>query len=118
MNVMFDLVIQQARICDGTGNPSFVGSLGVTDGHITYLGRETGLAARRIVNADGLVVAPGFIDPHTHYDAQPAFREAFVEDVALRKRHQKSCSRHSRPTRARPFTRSPCSKGNAPWTRI
>jgi N-acyl-D-aspartate/D-glutamate deacylase len=67
---MFDLIIQHARICDGTGNPSFVGTLGVTDHRITYLGRETGLAARRTMNADGLVVAPGFIDPHTHYDAQ------------------------------------------------
>jgi N-acyl-D-amino-acid deacylase len=70
---MFDLIIQHARICDGTGNPSFVGTLGVTDGRITYLGRETGLVARRTVNADGLVVAPGFIDPHTHYDAQIAW---------------------------------------------
>jgi N-acyl-D-amino-acid deacylase len=60
---MFDLIIQQARICDGTGNPSFVGTLGATNGRITYLGRETGLAARRTINADGLVVAPGFIDP-------------------------------------------------------
>jgi N-acyl-D-amino-acid deacylase len=57
---MFDLIIQQARICDGTRNPSFVGTLGVTDRRITYLGRETGLAARRTINADGLVVAPGF----------------------------------------------------------
>jgi N-acyl-D-amino-acid deacylase len=70
---MFDLIIQHARICDGTGNPGFVGTLGVTDRRITYLGRETGLAARRTMNADGLVVAPGFIDPHTHYDAQIAW---------------------------------------------
>src|SRR2546426_6456945 len=70
---MFDLIIQHARLCDGTGNPSFVGTLGVTDGRITYLGRETGLAARRTMNADGLVLAPGFIDPHTHYDAQIAW---------------------------------------------
>jgi len=55
---MFDLIIQHARICDGTGNSSFLGTLGVTDGRITYLGRETGLAARRTMNADGLVVAP------------------------------------------------------------
>jgi N-acyl-D-aspartate/D-glutamate deacylase len=70
---MFDLIIQHARICDGTGTPSFVGTLGVTAGRITYLGRETGLAARRTMNADGLVLAPGFIDPHTHYDAQIAW---------------------------------------------
>jgi N-acyl-D-aspartate/D-glutamate deacylase len=70
---MFDLIIQHARLCDGTGNPSFVGTLGVTDGHITYLGRDMGLAAQRTIDADGLVLAPGFIDPHTHYDAQIAW---------------------------------------------
>jgi N-acyl-D-aspartate/D-glutamate deacylase len=70
---MYDLVIQNARICDGTGKPSFIGTLGVTDSQITYLGRETGLSAQRIIDADGLVLAPGFIDPHTHYDAQIAW---------------------------------------------
>jgi N-acyl-D-amino-acid deacylase len=70
---MYDLVIQNARICDGTGKPSFIGTLGVTDGQITYLGRETGLGAQRTIDADGLVLAPGFIDPHTHYDAQIAW---------------------------------------------
>ncbi len=55
---MVDLIIQRARICDGTGNPSFAGTLGVTDRGITYLGRETGVAAWRTMNDDGLVVAP------------------------------------------------------------
>jgi N-acyl-D-amino-acid deacylase len=50
-----------------------VGTLGLTGRRITYLGRETGLATRRTLSADGLVVAPGFIDPHTHYDAQVAW---------------------------------------------
>ena len=70
---MDDLVIQHARICDGTGTASFMGTLGVTDGRITSLGPDTGLAAKRTINADGLVLAPGFIDPHTHYDAQIAW---------------------------------------------
>jgi N-acyl-D-aspartate/D-glutamate deacylase len=70
---MFDLVIQNARICDGTGGASFIGTLGVTNGRITYLGQESGLAAQRRITADGLVLAPGFIDPHTHYDAQVAW---------------------------------------------
>ena len=70
---MFDLIIQHARLCDGTGTPCFLGTLGVTDGHITYLGRDTGLAARQTIDADGLVLAPGFIDPHTYYDAQIAW---------------------------------------------
>jgi N-acyl-D-aspartate/D-glutamate deacylase len=70
---MFDLLIHNARICDGTGNPSYIGSIGVEEERITYLGQETGQAAQRKINADGLVLAPGFIDPHTHYDAQVAW---------------------------------------------
>jgi N-acyl-D-aspartate/D-glutamate deacylase len=70
---MFDLMIQNARICDGTGRASFIGTLGVNDGRITYVGRDSGLAAQRVIQADGLVLAPGFIDPHTHYDAQVAW---------------------------------------------
>src|SRR6266403_926480 len=70
---MDDLVIHHARICDGTGTESFMGTLGVTEGRITSLGPDTGLAAKRTIHADGLVLAPGFIDPHTHYDAQVAW---------------------------------------------
>jgi len=70
---MFDLVIQNAYICDGTGQPGFIGTLGVNDGLITHVGQETGLAAARTIDAEGLVLAPGFIDPHTHYDAQIAW---------------------------------------------
>jgi N-acyl-D-aspartate/D-glutamate deacylase len=70
---MFDLVIHNARICDGTGQPSFMGTLGVKDGLITHIGQETGLAAQRTIDAAGLALAPGFIDPHTHYDAQIAW---------------------------------------------
>ena len=70
---MYDLVIENARICDGTGQPSYMGTLGVNDGRITHIGQKTGLAAQRTVNADGLVLAPGFVDPHTHYDAQIAW---------------------------------------------
>ena len=50
-----------------------MGTLGVQDGRIAYMGSESGLAAQRTVNADGLVLAPGFVDPHTHYDAQIAW---------------------------------------------
>lgn len=70
---MYDLVIRNAQICDGTGQPSFTGTLGVTDGRITSIGKETGQAAQRTIDADGLVLAPGFVDPHTHYDAQIAW---------------------------------------------
>ena len=70
---MYDLVIENARICDGTGAPSYMGTLGVQDGLITYLGADKGLASKRTVDAEGLVLSPGFIDPHTHYDAQVAW---------------------------------------------
>jgi N-acyl-D-aspartate/D-glutamate deacylase len=70
---MLDLVIENARIVDGTGRPSTMGTLGAEGGVISYLGTERGLAAKRRVDAGGLVLAPGFIDPHTHYDAQIAW---------------------------------------------
>ncbi len=65
----YDLLIKDARICDGTGKPSFYGSIGVQAGKIVEVGEAVG-SATRTINADGLVLAPGFIDIHTHYDAQ------------------------------------------------
>lgn len=65
----YDLLIKDARICDGTGKATFRGSVGVRDGKIVEVGGASGPATRTI-NADGLVLAPGFIDIHTHYDAQ------------------------------------------------
>jgi N-acyl-D-aspartate/D-glutamate deacylase len=65
----YDLLITDAWICDGTGKPSFHGSVGVRDGKIVEVGKAWG-PAKRTIRADGLVVAPGFIDIHTHYDAQ------------------------------------------------
>ncbi|MGH8008841.1 MAG: N-acyl-D-amino-acid deacylase family protein [Candidatus Binatia bacterium] len=70
---MYDLIIQNARICDGTGKPSFHGSVAVKDGLIAAVGKGNGEAAAKKINADGLALAPGFIDPHTHYDAQVAW---------------------------------------------
>ena len=70
---MHDLVIDNARLCDGTGAPTTPGSLAVRDGRIAALGRLDGAAARRRIDANGQVLAPGFIDPHTHYDAQLAW---------------------------------------------
>jgi len=63
----FDLLITNARIVDGTGGPSVNGSVAVRDGRIAGVGRVAGAAARTI-DAHGLVLAPGFIDPHSHSD--------------------------------------------------
>jgi len=65
----FDLVVRGGRIADGTGMPSFTADVAVRDGRIARIGRVTD-AADRTIDADGCVVAPGFIDVHTHYDAQ------------------------------------------------
>jgi N-acyl-D-amino-acid deacylase len=70
---MLDLLIKNARIVNGTGSPSFMGDLGVQDGLIRSVSRSNGLTAERVIDAGGLVLAPGFVDPHTHYDAQIAW---------------------------------------------
>jgi len=67
---MLDLVIKNARVADGTGRAVFRGSVGVEGGVIRHVGREDPGAATRVIDAEGLVVSPGFIDPHTHLDAQ------------------------------------------------
>jgi N-acyl-D-aspartate/D-glutamate deacylase len=66
---MLDYAIRGATIVDGTGAPPFRGDVGVAGGRITELGKVAGQARERI-DADGLVLTPGFVDPHTHYDAQ------------------------------------------------
>jgi len=65
----YDLLVKNAKICDGTGKTMFQGAVGVNAGKIVAVGEAAGSAVRT-VNADGLVLAPGFIDIHTHYDAQ------------------------------------------------
>lgn len=65
----YDLLIQDAQILDGTGAPAFAGDVAVQDGRIVAVGKVSG-AARRTMKAQGLALAPGFIDIHTHMDAQ------------------------------------------------
>ena len=66
---MFDLVIKDAEILDGSGAAAARGDVAVVAGKIVAIGPKLG-AAKQTVNADGLALAPGIIDGHTHYDAQ------------------------------------------------
>ena len=65
----FDLLIRDARIVDGTGMPAFAADLAVAGSRIARIGRIRE-GARRVVDAGGRVLAPGFVDVHTHYDVQ------------------------------------------------
>jgi N-acyl-D-aspartate/D-glutamate deacylase len=68
---VLDYLIKSATIVDGTGSASYVGSIGVKDGKIASISRNGDAPeATETYDATGMVVAPGFIDNHTHYDAQ------------------------------------------------
>jgi N-acyl-D-amino-acid deacylase len=83
----FDILIRNGRIIDGTGNPWYLGDVAVKSGKIVAIGRLNGATAARTINAAGLVVAPGFIDLHTHTDllgnptAQSKVREGVTLDL-------------------------------------
>ncbi|CAN5311035.1 amidohydrolase family protein [soil metagenome] len=65
----FDLLVRNGMIVDGSGLPRYRGDVGVTDGKIVEIGRITG-SAKETLDAEGHVVSPGFVDGHTHMDAQ------------------------------------------------
>jgi len=64
----YDVVINNGKIIDGTGNPWFQADVAIKNGKIVKIGRVDGRSAKRVIDAKGMVVAPGFIDLHTHTD--------------------------------------------------
>ncbi len=66
---MHDLVIKGGNVVDGTGSAARTADIAITDGVITEVGRVDG-AAKETIDADGALVTPGFVDPHTHFDGQ------------------------------------------------
>jgi N-acyl-D-amino-acid deacylase len=64
----FDIILKNGKIIDGTGNPWFYGDVGIVNNKIVDIGDLSKKKARRIIDASGLVIAPGFIDVHTHIE--------------------------------------------------
>src|SRR5207245_8458410 len=65
----YDIVIRGGTVVDGSGGPRYRSDVAIQDGRLVAFGRIRNDAAQ-VIDADGLVVAPGFIDGHTHFDAQ------------------------------------------------
>ena len=68
--MVYDIVIKDGLIFDGTGAPRIRGDVGIIDGRVMAIGRVDSSKAKRVIDAHGMHVAPGFVDLHTHYDAQ------------------------------------------------
>jgi len=79
---MHDLVIDNALVIDGLGTPARRGGVAVKDGRIAAVGADLGAASQR-VDAGGLVLAPGIVDIHTHYDAQLTWDPFATPSTAL-----------------------------------
>ena len=65
---MFDLLIQNGMVIDGTGSPEMRADVAVKDGKIVRVARKICEEAKQVIDAKGLVVTPGFIDSHSHSD--------------------------------------------------
>ena len=71
-----ELLIRGAHVVDGSGMPGFAADVEVRDGRITAVGNLKGALADKVIEADGLVLTPGFVDVHTHYDPQLHFESS------------------------------------------
>ena len=86
---MLDILIKDAMVVDGTGGPAFKADVGVAEGRVVALGQAIEQEAGRVIDAQGLHLAPGFVDPHTHSDislladrlAESKVRQGVTTDV-------------------------------------
>jgi N-acyl-D-aspartate/D-glutamate deacylase len=78
----YDLIIRNGTIVDGLGGEPYVGDVAVRDGVIEAVGSVNGEGARREIDATGLLVTPGFVDLHTHYDGQAIWSERLTPSSA------------------------------------
>ncbi|HVT19851.1 MAG TPA: amidohydrolase family protein, partial [Mycobacteriales bacterium] len=73
---MYDLVISGGTVVDGTGSASYSADVAVQEGRIVEIGQIDAASARERIDADGALVAPGWVDIHTHYDGQVTWDDA------------------------------------------
>ncbi len=86
---MFDLIIAGASIVDGSGCPPYTGDIGITRGRIVAVGKIPGTQGRRVIQAEGHVASPGFVDVHSHSDyylflnprAESAVRQGVTTEI-------------------------------------
>ncbi|CAM3256888.1 amidohydrolase family protein [Mycobacterium colombiense] len=78
----YDLIIRNGTIVDGLGGEPYIGDVAVKDGVIQAVGAVNGAAAAREIDATGLLVTPGFVDLHTHYDGQSIWSERLTPSSA------------------------------------
>jgi len=78
---MFDVIIRKGRVIDGAGNPWFLADVGVKDGKILKIGSLKSEDAERVIDAEGCIVSPGFIDMHSHSDFAPLINPYMVSKV-------------------------------------
>jgi N-acyl-D-amino-acid deacylase len=67
-----DLIIKNGKITDGTGNSWYYGDVAISNGKIIFTGKAKNISASKTIDAKGLIVAPGFIDVHTHIEGEEA----------------------------------------------
>src|SRR6476469_6583239 len=78
-----DILIKNGKIIDGTGNSWYYGDIAIKNGKISKIGQHLQLVASRTIDASGLIVAPGFIDVHTHLEGdedKDPFAHSFIYD--------------------------------------